>query len=77
MTDNIMWAIRCNYPEYRDSQLIGWGWDRSFHAPCSKSGRFGTALYPSRDLAREMLKKVKKSYPKASITKIKLIEVKP
>jgi hypothetical protein len=76
MKDNIMWAIRCNYPEYRDSQLIGWGWDREVNAPMSKALRLGTALYPSRDLAREMLKKVKKSYPEASITKIKLVEVK-
>jgi len=75
MTKNIMWAVRCNYPEYGDSQLIGWGWDRGVNAPMSKSRRFGTALYPSRELARKLLKDVKRAYPRATVVKVAIIEV--
>jgi tRNA-dihydrouridine synthase len=74
---NIMWAVKCNYPEYVDDQLLGWGYDPNFHAPVSKNGRMGTALYPSRELARELLKIAKKAYPKATIVKVRIVKEEP
>jgi len=74
MAENIMWGVRCNYKEYGDNQLIGWGWDREVNAPMSKSGRFGTAMYPSRELARKLLKQVRKYYPKATVVKLRIVE---
>ena len=70
---NEMWAIICNDPEYGPGEhLIGWGWFRGVNAPISRSGRLGPALFPSRELARAELPRIKRTYPKAAVKKVSI-----
>ncbi len=70
-----LWAIECNNPEYGlGDNFIGWGFGE-WKTPVSKTGNYGSALFPSREVARKELPRVRRAFPKAAVVKVKVVKI--
>ncbi len=71
-----LWAIEINNPEYGPGDnFIGWGWFSEWKTPVSKSGSYGPALFPSREVARKKLPRIRQVFPAAAVVKVKVVKV--
>jgi hypothetical protein len=69
-----MWAIKLNSPEHEPNDYAGWLFFRQYEVPATKSGYVGTALFPSRQSARDNLPRVRKAFPRAAVRKLRLVD---